>query len=295
MYDPVCKFLVENFTADFAAWLLKESVSFAELNPSELSLEPIRADSIILLESQSITGQTILHIEFQTNPDPKIPFRMLDYWVRICRQESEKIIRQVVIYLRPTQTEQVYQTRFQKGKTSHEFEVIRLWEQPFESFLKSPGLLPFAILSRVADPAVALEQVAIQIRDTVEPQAQAGIIASTAIMAGLLLEESLIQRIIGMDLLEQSSVYQSIKQKGVQQGLQQQLQQQLQEEHSLALRMLAQSLGKIPTSLESSVNRLSISQTRSLIESMLLFSSLPDLESWLANTGEGTEPDAIDS
>ena len=291
MYDPVCKFLVENFSADFAAWLLEESVSFAELNPSELSLEPIRADSIILLESQSVAGQTILHIEFQTNPDPKMPFRMLDYWVRICRQEPKKVIRQVVIYLRPTQSEQVYQTRFQKGKTSHEFEVIRLWEQPFESFLNSPGLLPFAVLSRVADPVLALEQVAIQIRDTVEPQAQAGIIASTAIMAGLLLEESLIQRIIGMDLLEQSSIYQSIKQKGVQQAVQ----QQLQEEHALALRMLAQSLGKIPASLESNVNQLSISQTRGLIEATLRFSSLPDLESWLAIAAKNTEPNTTDS
>ena len=171
------------------------------------------------------------------------------------------------------------------------FEVIRLWEQPFESFLNSPGLLPFAVLSRVADPVVALEQVAIQIRDTIEPQAQAGIIASTAIMAGLLLEESLIQRIIGMDLLEQSSVYQSIKQKGVQQAVQ----QQLQEEHALALRMLAQSLGKIPASLESDVNQLSISQTRGLIEATLRFSSLPDLESWLAIAAKNTEPNTTDS
>jgi predicted transposase/invertase (TIGR01784 family) len=167
MYDPVCKFLVENFSTDFANWLLKESVNLSLVSPSELSLEPIRADAVILLESASFNQKTLLHIEFQTRPDPQIPFRMLDYWVRIYRRYAQAAtgqvrigpvsIRQVVIYLAPSQSERVYQTRFEQVNTVHSFEVIRLWEQPFEAFLASPGLLPFAVLGRVEDPVAALE------------------------------------------------------------------------------------------------------------------------------------------
>ena len=65
MFDTVCKFLVETFSIDFATWLLGKPVTLTELSPSELSLEPIRADALILLQSE----ETILHLEFQSRPD----------------------------------------------------------------------------------------------------------------------------------------------------------------------------------------------------------------------------------
>jgi len=65
MIDNICKFLAENFSADFASWLLGESITLTKLEPSELSVEPIRADSVIFLESAEI----ILHLEFQTEPN----------------------------------------------------------------------------------------------------------------------------------------------------------------------------------------------------------------------------------
>ena len=98
MYDNVCKFLAENYSRDFAQWLLGEPLSFTQLSPSELSLEPIRADALILLESDQI----ILHLEFQTDPDPKMSFRMLDYRTRVYRRFPKKTMRQVVIYLKET-------------------------------------------------------------------------------------------------------------------------------------------------------------------------------------------------
>lgn len=67
MFDPTCKFLAESFPADFTTWLLGEPVSLTKISPTELSLEPIRADSLILWGSDS----PILQIEFQTAPDPK--------------------------------------------------------------------------------------------------------------------------------------------------------------------------------------------------------------------------------
>lgn len=74
MYDNICKFLIETFPADFASWLLGEPVLLTELSPTELSSEPIRADALLLQ-----SANTILHVEFQTRPDPTMPFRMLDY------------------------------------------------------------------------------------------------------------------------------------------------------------------------------------------------------------------------
>jgi predicted transposase YdaD len=74
MYDNICKYLAENFQADLATWLLGSPVELTELSPTELSNEPIRADALILLQSENL----ILHIEFQTDgnkthiPHPKM-------------------------------------------------------------------------------------------------------------------------------------------------------------------------------------------------------------------------------
>jgi predicted transposase/invertase (TIGR01784 family) len=84
MFDSTCKQLVESFSEDFASWLLGEPITMSQLSPSELSLEPIQADALILLESEDI----VLHIEFQTKPDPEMDFRLTDYRLRTYRSQD---------------------------------------------------------------------------------------------------------------------------------------------------------------------------------------------------------------
>ena len=82
MFDNTCKFLAESFSEDFASWLLGQPILLTQLSPSELSIEPIRADALILLKSDDF----VLHIEFQTEPDPNMAFRMADYRLRVFRR-----------------------------------------------------------------------------------------------------------------------------------------------------------------------------------------------------------------
>ncbi|CAD5969938.1 hypothetical protein PCC9214_03744 [Planktothrix tepida] len=62
VFDNICKFIAENFSEDLASWLLGSPIQLTQLSPTELSLEPIRADSLILLQSDEL----VLHTEFQT-------------------------------------------------------------------------------------------------------------------------------------------------------------------------------------------------------------------------------------
>ncbi len=163
MYDNICKFIAETFPEDIATWLLGTPVPLTQLSPTELSLEPIRADTLILLQSDDL----ILHVEFQTQPDETIPFRMLDYRVRVYRRFPEKRMKQVVVYLQSTDSPLVRQTAFRLEKTYHEFDVVRLWEQPAEVFLNTSGLLPFAVLGQTDEPERVLERVAREI-ETIE-------------------------------------------------------------------------------------------------------------------------------
>ena len=207
MYDDTCRFLAEHFSADFASWLLGEAVTMTELQPSELSLDPIRADALILLESD----ESVLHIEFQTLPKNNIPFRVLDYRVRMYRKNPTKSMRQVVIYLKQTGSELAYQTSFTMERTRHEFDVIRLWEQPASIFLQYPGLIPFAVLGQSGDAEETLRQAAQRVDQIADPTMQANLMAAAAILAGLKLEDEVVYRVLRRDIMQESTVYRSIQ------------------------------------------------------------------------------------
>jgi predicted transposase/invertase (TIGR01784 family) len=237
MFDNICKFLAETFSTDFAIWLLGESIELTQLSPTELSLEPIRADALILRQSEEV----VLHCEFQTEPKADVPFRMADYRLRVYRRFPMKRMQQVVIYLQQTSSKRVEQTTFTLERTRHEFDVIRLWEQPTELFMRSPGLLPFAILSQANDRTQVLRQVAQTIEQLPNRAIQSNVTASAAILAGLVLEADVIGRILRRDIMQESTVYRAIQEETTHENMRQVAINLLQE--GLALETIARVTG----------------------------------------------------
>lgn len=275
MYDNVCKFLAENYSRDFAQWLLGEPLSFTQLSPSELSLEPIRADALILLESDQI----ILHLEFQTNPDPKMSFRMLDYRTRVYRRFPKKTMRQVVIYLKETSSPLVQENAFILPNTRHEYEVLRLWEIPAEEMLGLSGLLPLANLGKTPNRPEILRQVAAKI-DNIEGRTEkSNLAAATAILAGLVLSKEIIGSLLREEIMRESVIYQDIRESGKAQGREE---GRREEAVSLILRLLNRRLGEISSTLGQQIRELSLEQLETLGEALLDFTSLTDLTTWLS-------------
>ncbi|GBF79319.1 Rpn family recombination-promoting nuclease/putative transposase [Aphanothece sacrum] len=269
MYDSTCKFIAIQFTKDIATWLLGKPMELTELKPSELSLEPIRADSLIFLESEDL----VLHIEFQTSPDEDIPFRMLDYRLRIYRRYPQKEVIQVVIYLRKSDSELVRQNIFELSMSRHQFQVIRLWEVDPESLLHSPGLWPFAVLSQSTNREKTLKQISQKIERISDRREKSNVAASTAILAGLVLRKDIIQRLLREDIMKESVIYQEIKAEGREEGKQQ-------GEANLVVRQLNRRIGQISPDLSKQIHRLSIEQLENLGEALLDFKSEEDLKQW---------------
>jgi predicted transposase YdaD len=94
--------------------------------------------------------------------------------------------------------------------TRHEFEIVRIWEQPASLFLQYPGLIPFAALGQSADAEETLRQAAQRIDQIANPTAQANLMAASGILAGLKLEDEVIYRILRRDIMQESTVYRSI-------------------------------------------------------------------------------------
>jgi predicted transposase/invertase (TIGR01784 family) len=160
----------------------------------------------------------ILHMEFQTEPNQNIPFRMTDYRLRLYRKFPDKQIHQVVIYFTPSKSPLVHETTFKVGTLNHEFNVIRLWEQPTEIFQQYQGLLPFATLSQTSDPEETLRQVAKQIENIADRQVQSNVAASTAIISGIALNKEIIQRLLRSEIMKESVIYQEILLEGKAEG-----------------------------------------------------------------------------
>jgi predicted transposase/invertase (TIGR01784 family) len=278
MYDNTCKYLAENFPEDISSWLLGFRVSLVQMQPTELSVEPIRADSMILLTNHNL----ILHVEFQTRPDREMGFRMLDYRVRAHRKFPEKQMRQVVIYLTPTTSDLVTLTTFELESTRHEFEVVRLWEQPSSIFLESVGLYPFASLAQTDQPELVLREVAARIENIPERKLQADISAMSYILAGLVLDRDRVGRIIRRDIMRESVTYQEILAEGEVKGKTQGLAEgRIGEARGLVIRQLTRKLGNVSSKLLAKIEDLSLERVESLGEDLLDFTSITNLEQWL--------------
>lgn len=284
MFDNVCKFLAESFSQDFAQWLFGEPLGLTQLSPSELFVEPIRADALILLASQ----QVIVHLEFQTQPDAAIPFRMADYRLRVYRRYPHQQMRQVVIYLKPTGSELVQQTRFVISGMRHEFEVIRLWEQPTEELLQFPGLLPLAVLSRTENKAQTLQAVAQRIESLPTRQMQSNVAAATSILAGLVLEKEMIRQMLREELMQESVIYQDIVAEATAKGRAEgRAEGRVEGEALLVMRLLRRRIGEVNADLESRIRALSLTQLETLGEALLDFTQPEDLVNWLAEQTGG--------
>ena len=272
MYDNTCKFIAETFPSDIASWLLGQPLPLTKLEPSELSVEPIRADSVIFLKSD----QLILHVEFQTSPKADLPFRMADYRLRLYRRYPNFVVRQIIIYLRPSNSPLMFQNQFQIDNLTASFEIIRLWEQPTEQFLRYPGLFPFAVLANTTEASGTLQQVAQEIEKIEDITEQRNIAASTAILAGLKLNKGLVRKILRSDIMRESVIYQEIEQEGREEGSQQ-------EAIAFALRLLKRRLGTVNAELETQVQSLSVEKLEALGEALLDLNSETEIRNWLEN------------
>ncbi|MDZ8242108.1 MAG: Rpn family recombination-promoting nuclease/putative transposase [Nostoc sp. ChiQUE01a] len=272
--DNVCRYLSEQYPESFATWLLGKTPAEVKDLKTELSVEPVRADCIILLLPQ----QEILHLEFQVAPTsvPPMPIRMLDYYARLRRQYSFYPIQQVVIYLKETTSDVVFIEQFTDTNTIHRFRVIRIWEQDPAPLLASVGLLPLAVLARTDSPESLLEQVAAQVDMIEEPSQQRNISACTQLLAGLKYDNNLINSLLREELMQESVVYQRIIRQGIEQG-------RKEEALSVVLRQLTRRIGTIAPELRSHIEALSVTQLEELSEALLDFSTAADLAGWLQN------------
>ncbi|MGJ5629232.1 Rpn family recombination-promoting nuclease/putative transposase [Nostoc sp. CALU 1950] len=270
-YDNLCKILAEKYPRDFTRWLLNQEPRTVEILKTELSIEPIRADSVTFLQTEN----RILHLEFQTTIKSQKPIslRMLDYYVRLVRKYQVPVT-QVVIFLQQTSDEIAFIEEYISEVTTHRYRVIRLWEQDSALFLGNLALLPLAPLTRTDSAQALLSQVAEEIAKIPDIETRQNTAAYTEILAGLKFEKDFIRQLFREEIMQESVIYQDILQKGEQKGEQK-------EALKYTLRLLNKRFGEIDSLIIERLQVLSTEQLEGLGEEFLDFSNVSDLVAWL--------------
>jgi predicted transposase/invertase (TIGR01784 family) len=216
-FDNLCKLLSEQHPERFAAWILNQPVTSVTVLKTELGIEPIRADSVTLLQ----TPGRILHLEFQVKlvSEPPLPLRMLDYWVRLYRLYRLPIT-QVLVLLKEPSNDEAIETVFALENTRHEFQVLKMWEQDPSIFLNDVTLLPLAVLAATTGPEQLLTRVAAQVSKIESTQQRQSVSAYTQILAGLRFDKALVRKIFQEGIMRESVIYQEILQEGELKGRQ---------------------------------------------------------------------------
>jgi predicted transposase/invertase (TIGR01784 family) len=278
-FDNVCKLLAEKYPFDFAKWLLPQAPKTIKVLKTELSIEPIRADFVTFLQTEN----RILHIEFQTNPQskPPIPFRELDYSVRLIRTYQVPVT-QVVIFLQETNDPIVFTEEYVNETTRHRYRVIRMWEQEPALFLNNLALLPLAPLTQTNSPQGLLSQIANNVAKIADRETKQDIAAYTEILAGLRFEKDFIRQLLSEDIMQESVIYQDILQKGERIGEQRGEQRgELKGELKFCLFLLNQRFGEIDSLIVEKVKGLPVEQLENLGAALFNISEVADLVTWL--------------
>ena len=273
-YDNLLKYLAEHYPAALASWLLGKPAQRVRVLKTELSLQPIRADALHLLE----VDDEILHVEFETDPtksEPPLGLRMLDYFVRVYRRER-KPVRQVVIVL--AETDAQIPEEFHVGDTWHRYRVIRMWKQDPEPLLAHEGLWPLAVLARSEQPEQLLVEVAEKVSKIADESQRSDLTAAAGILAGLRFDRDLVRRIFRREIMMQSVIYREILEEGEQRGIRIGEQQ---GRLAVVQRQLTHRFGVVPAEAMEQLLALSLSELDQLSEALLDFSSTDDLIRWL--------------
>ncbi|MCT7979149.1 Rpn family recombination-promoting nuclease/putative transposase [Laspinema olomoucense] len=274
--DNLCKYLATKYPQRFAGWILRRIItSPVEVLKTELTLEPVRADSVIFLQ----TDREILHLEFQVKvpTDRPMPLRMLNYWVRLYWQYGLPV-KQVIIWLKPTSNPAVFEREFISENTRHRYDVIRMWEESPEPLLQDPALLPLAVLSATQEPNQLLAQVAQEVAKIGETELRQEIAACTQVLAGLRFNKDVIANFFREEIMQESVIYQDILQKGLEQGLNQ---GKKQEAIAMIMRPITRRFGSLEPDVINRLDALTTAQLEDLNEALFDFTEVTDLVTWL--------------
>jgi hypothetical protein len=222
-FDSASKEIAAYNTPEFASFvgaLMRLSVSGSTSLNTDLS-KTMAADTALRVHIAN--KQMVLHTELQAGYDSDLPSRLRRYNVALVDREGV-YVRSIALLLRreanaSNLTGELSVTDDVLGVSLYfRYDVIRLWELPFEAFLNGPAsLLPLGMLTDEAAGNLQAngQRVIEQIRHQ-QPDAgkQRNILTGLFFLAGMRYNESDVNQLLSGIKMEESVTYQATIRKG---------------------------------------------------------------------------------
>lgn len=227
-FDATLKDMVRQYLADFEQTLGLTTRPPGSLLNVDLSTLTAATDVAI---GHGDPPESITDLNFQSGPDPTFDRRVLLY-AAVLHYRYAVPIHSVAVLLRPEADSPgvagklSYAARRRRSKMKFSYEVIRMWRQPVERFLRGGlGTLPLATLCRLSPTLSAADALPAVIRRIDErlreaPQDVARrLLTATYVLTGLRLTKSVADDVFGrVTNVRESSTYQGILEEGRTEG-----------------------------------------------------------------------------
>ncbi|MGH7170511.1 MAG: hypothetical protein ACRELF_14135 [Gemmataceae bacterium] len=225
-FDATLKDLVRSHPADWLAILEEPTVEPIRVLTPDLSTVSAFADIVFSL------GERILHIDFQSGGDIRLPRRVLMYNT-LLHDEYGLPVHSIVVLLHPRadRTDLTgtvsYQGRPGRGGLTFQFEIVRLWQVPVNVLLQSGlGTLPLAPLGQAPEGTVpeeimagAIERLRERIHSEAPPSEVAKLLTAAYVLTGLRFRRGLTNQFFqGESAMMESDTYLYILEQGEAKG-----------------------------------------------------------------------------
>jgi predicted transposase YdaD len=269
----------------WAQWVTQDpTITTQEILSSEFQWISRESD-ILIKASSSQQGEFLILIEIQLRYSKHMPRRMRAYSALAEERYGLPVYPVLITLLPPSKNTIIpdqYRTTFMGLHAQQDYHLIKLWEVDAQLAFQPElnALLPFVPIMEGGNSQTVVQEAVRALRQV---ETLTDFEPLLAFFANFVLESSLIQQIMRWDMviLEQSSWYNEILNRGKQSGRQEGRQE---EAVSLLLKQLNRRVGQLSGDLTQAISALSLEQLESLGEEIFDFSTPADLQQWLANS-----------
>lgn len=212
----------------------------------------VKRESDILYQVKENGYQYLMAIEMQTYPDSNMPSRILEY-TAMQHRAFKKPVYPVVINLTGSPQQDIYSFEcLDLTVVNFSYKLINLSDLPGQKFLRQcpVGLIPLVPLMRHEEPP---EEILLKCAKRIEElpvEMQSDLYLGLALFASLRFARELILRYIEVGKMENSTLFDGIRDKWIDQGRRQGIEQGIKNERMTAiLEDLKDNLGSYPEDL----------------------------------------------
>ena len=279
-FDATLKLLVQSHPRDWLDALHVPADAPVEVLTPDLSTVTRFADTVL-----RVGDRGILHLDFQSGPDPALPRRMLLYNA-LLHEAYGVPVHTAVVLLRPAAARAGlrgavgYRMVPRRGRLDFRFELIRLWQRPAEELLAGGlGVVPLAALGKLpagvratAGLAGVVERLVDRVIREAAPDEAAGLLSAAFILIGLRVPRPVGTELFrGVRAMRESSTYQAILDEGREEG-------HVQEARKILLRQGRRKFGAPGPEVEATIEAIGdLDRLERMSERLLDVTTWPDL------------------